>query len=206
MTDPYKVLGVAPNASDEQIKAAYRELIRKYHPDNYANNPLSDLASEKMKEINEAYDMIQEQRRNAGSSGSSSGSYTGGNSQFADIRHLINTGRINEAQELLDGVPKANRDAEWFFLRGSVFYSRGWLNEALTHFNTACQLNPNNPEYKAALNQMMWQRQHGSPDYSGGYRTNQQPTGGCSACDVCTGLYCADCCCECFGGDFIRCC
>ena len=63
MTDPYQVLGVSPNASDEQIKNAYRELARKYHPDNYANNPLADLAQEKMKEINEAYDQIQRQRK-----------------------------------------------------------------------------------------------------------------------------------------------
>ena len=53
MSDPYKVLGVSPNATDEEIKAAYRELARKYHPDNYVNNPLGDLAAEKMKEINE---------------------------------------------------------------------------------------------------------------------------------------------------------
>ncbi len=57
MSDPYSVLGVSPNASDEEIKKAYREkLARKYHPDNYQNNPLADLAEEKMKEVNEAYD------------------------------------------------------------------------------------------------------------------------------------------------------
>ena len=57
MNDPYSVLGVSPNASDEEIKKAYRELARKYHPDNYQNNPLADLAEEKMKEINEAYEV-----------------------------------------------------------------------------------------------------------------------------------------------------
>jgi curved DNA-binding protein CbpA len=55
MKDPYEVLGVPHGASEDEIKKAYRELARKYHPDNYANNPLADLAQEKMKEINEAY-------------------------------------------------------------------------------------------------------------------------------------------------------
>ena len=54
--DPYKVLGVTPQTSDDDVKRAYRELARKYHPDNYVNNPLADLAEARMKEINEAYD------------------------------------------------------------------------------------------------------------------------------------------------------
>lgn len=62
MRDPYTVLGVSSNASDQEIKKAYRELARKYHPDNYVDNPLADLAEEKMKEINEAYEAIQKQR------------------------------------------------------------------------------------------------------------------------------------------------
>ena len=67
MRDPYDVLGVSKNATDEEIKNAYRELARKYHPDNYTDNPLSDLAGEKMKEINEAYDSIMNSRRNKSS-------------------------------------------------------------------------------------------------------------------------------------------
>ena len=55
MNDPYVTLGISRTASDEEVKKAYRELARKYHPDNYVNNPLADLAQEKMKEINEAY-------------------------------------------------------------------------------------------------------------------------------------------------------
>ena len=62
--DPYKVLGVTPQTSDDDVKRAYRELARKYHPDNYVNNPLADLAETRMKEINEAYDMIMNERRN----------------------------------------------------------------------------------------------------------------------------------------------
>ena len=67
--DPYSVLGVPSSASDDEVKKAYRELIRKYHPDSYVNNPLSDLAEEKFKEVQEAYDQIMKQRENGGYSG-----------------------------------------------------------------------------------------------------------------------------------------
>ena len=79
MRDPYSVLGVSQNASDQEIKKAYRELARKYHPDNYVNNPLADLAEEKMKEVNEAYEAIQKQRSGGGGyQQQSSGYYQGG--------------------------------------------------------------------------------------------------------------------------------
>ena len=87
MRDPYSVLGVKPDASDQEIKKAYRELARKYHPDNYVDNPLADLAEEKMKEVNEAYEAIQKQRSGGGgggysqSSSSSSGGYQYGYQQ-----------------------------------------------------------------------------------------------------------------------------
>ena len=64
MSDPYKVLGVSPDASDEEIKKAYRALARKYHPDKYRDNDLADLASEKMKEVNAAYEQIKQMREN----------------------------------------------------------------------------------------------------------------------------------------------
>ena len=220
MTDPYQVLGVSPSATDEQIKNAYRELARKYHPDNYVNNPLADLAQEKMKEINEAYDQIQRQRkqqqqsysgqasanRGYSNAGYSRQSYSGqGRSQFADIRQLLNSNRLSEAEELLEGIPQQRRDAEWYYLRGRVFYVHGWLDQAYSYYTRAVQMNPGNAEYQTALNQLMWQRYTGRP--SGGYGDYRNvQSGGMSGCDMCSGLICADCCCECMGGDLISCC
>ena len=78
MDDPYKVLGLKRGATDEEIKAAYHELVKKYHPDKYQNNPLSDLAEEKLREVNEAYDLLM---KPSTATSSSYNSYSGGNAQ-----------------------------------------------------------------------------------------------------------------------------
>ncbi len=209
MTDPYSVLGVSPSASDDEIKEAYRNLAKKYHPDQYAESPLKELADEKMKQINEAYDEITNQRRANGGSSYSSNRHSGGyntvndsNSGFADVRRLINTNRIADAEEVLNGVPDDRRSAEWYFLKGSVLFRKGWLDEARTHFERAVQMEPNNMEYRNAMNQVTNQ---GRGVY-GGYNPRQGNAGGCNSCDVCSSLICADCCCECMGGDLISCC
>ena len=110
MNDPYTVLGVSASASDEEIKRAYRELVKKYHPDNYNNNPLADLAEAKMKEINEAYDAIVKMRTqggyqasgNYGNPGGTGGAhYSSGSPAFAQVRQLLNQGNIMEAERIL---------------------------------------------------------------------------------------------------------
>ncbi|MBE6749651.1 MAG: J domain-containing protein [Ruminococcaceae bacterium] len=199
MKDPYSVLGVSKNATDDEIKDAYRVLARKYHPDNYTDNPLSDLAGEKMKEINEAYDFIMNSRRSRGKN-TYNGSYEGSTaSSFPEVRSLINEGRLEQAQEVLDGVPPQSRNAEWYFLNGTVLYRRGWFDQAYTSFATACRMEPTNPEYRNALNNA--QRQSGKQ-----YNPYRSYGGGMDGCDCCTNLICADCCCECMGGDLIPCC
>ena len=160
MNDPYQILNIPPTATDEEVKRAYRNLARKYHPDNYHDNPLADLAQEKMKEINEAYDQIQKQRK-AASAASQSYSYGAGGygedyggsaygaGRLQQVRMAINRGDVSLAERLLAGV--SEHDAEWNFLMGVVCSRRGWMDEAKRYLETAVQMDPNNSEYRSAL-------------------------------------------------------
>ena len=210
MTDPYKVLGVSRDASDSEVKKAYRELARKYHPDNYANSPLADLAEEKMKEINTAYSEIQKARE-PGQDGSGGeyheqtyggGTYEGENAEdFERIREHINAGRYSDADLLLNSLSVSARStAEWNYLKGCVLSGKGWYFDAQKYIETACYMDPDNAEYRAALNNLRMR----ASSYGRGYTTTK--SGGFSGCDICSGLICADCLCECCGGDLISCC
>ena len=191
MTDPYKVLGVSPSATDDEIKKAYRALAKKYHPDSYVNTPFADMANEKMKEINEAYDQIQKDRSSgSGNAYTSSGSYTGAYQEsdvYTRVRILISQGRYSEADILLSRENAPN-DPEWLYLTGIICYHKGWLMEAREKLEKACELAPGNSEYRQALD-MLSTRSASSP-----YNTTQMTTG-CSGCDICMGLMCAQMCC-----------
>lgn len=204
--DPYKVLGVTPETSDDDVKRAYRELARKYHPDNYVNNPLSDLAEARMKEINEAYDMIMGSRsggakqqpggaygQRQGGYQSSGGSYgsqyrKSGSGAFAQVRAAINAGNLSLAEEMLQR--SSTKDAEWHFLMGTVYYRKGWYDEAQRAYTQACSMDPNNAEYRNALNMLNMGTNYG------GYR----PMTSANACDCCAQLLCLNCCCNLCGG------
>lgn len=136
--NPYDVLGVSPNASDDEIKRVYRDLTRKYHPDANVNNPLADLAEEKFKEVQEAYDIIMRERANGGNSYGnnygygSSESYSYGNQSYGNqnssygygtmdpklqaAANYINSRRYREAINTLDQVQQ--RSAMWYYLSG----------------------------------------------------------------------------------------
>lgn len=200
MTDPYKILGVTPESSDDEINTAYRKLVKQYHPDRYVGNPLAELAAEKIKEINAAYDAVMNERKNA-SSNSSYSSYSSGENSTPDfdvnkIRMLINSGRLGEAEMLLNNVRV--RNAEWHFLMGMVMKKKGWYDMAYQHLNRAASMDPSNAEFRQARDSM---------DFGGtGYRTFGNMGGyNDSCCDGCQTLICADCCCEMCGGNIIPC-
>ncbi|MCL2563304.1 MAG: DnaJ domain-containing protein [Oscillospiraceae bacterium] len=194
MSDPYKVLGVSPSASEDDVKKAYRELARKYHPDNYHDNPLSDLAQEKMKEINEAYDAILRMRNGGSAGGGSTGGASGGSygsGKYAQIRMAIQTGNLAQAEQMLNATRVTDRGAEWHFLMGSLCYRKGWLDQARQHIQQAANMDPMNREYQAAAQQM----NSGGFAYRGGFGDGGQR--GCvDPCDCCTALLCLNCMCR----------
>ncbi|MDO4868682.1 MAG: DnaJ domain-containing protein [Bacillota bacterium] len=192
--NPYEVLGIKEGASEEEIRAAYRELVRKYHPDKYQDNPLADLAEEKLQEVNEAYDMLMKNHAGQSQSYSGNGSYNAGGSDYMQARRYIDAGNLAAAENILNRT--GDRSAEWFFLKGVIASRKGWYDEAVSNLQTAVNMQPNNVEYnqhlRAIVNQGgMFQNQAAGH----GYNSQMNDDFCCKALQC---YICADCCCDAF--------
>lgn len=198
--DPYSVLGVSREVSDEELKKQYRILCRKYHPDVNPNNP---QAEEKFKEVQQAYQQIMDEKKN-GFGGPSYGGYRGygsqsygGGSQSEDDIHMsaalnyIRSGHYQEAINVLDGI--SDHTARWFYFYAYANYGMGNNVAAQQYAQTAVNMEPNNMEYRQLLQQLQmgmgWYQEMQRP-----YQTYR--VGGGNFClNLCiANLVCSTCC------------
>jgi molecular chaperone DnaJ len=204
ISNPYEILEVSPNASNDEIKKAYRELSRKYHPDSYANNPLSSLAEEKFKQVQEAYDQIMKEREHGYGGGSapygqSSYSSNGEDSSpdMVAVYNYLNARHYQEAISLLSRI--TIRSGRWYYYSAVANYGMGNNMIALDHARQAVVMEPGNTEYQRLVDQIQWQSQR----YQNTRYNNSR--GGYGTGNLCCDLWCADSLCECMGGDLIPC-
>ena len=220
MKNFYKILEVKPEATDAEIKQSFIKLKNKYDPSNYDKSNLKQIAIEKTKEIEQAFDEIMNSRRldrlqhgkspsdaNENKSESSSsyrGSATSGSSSssFVDYDHiesLINSGCLDEAQNLLNSVGESERMSAWFYLKGLLLFKKGWLEDATDFLGVAVRMNPGNRKYAALLQQVRMQQRGNFGPFNNG-QFNRGPyyqNTSCGFCDSCMGFMCANAICSC---------
>ena len=206
--DPYKVLGVSPDASDEEIKKAYRRLAKQYHPDL---NPGDPVAAKKMQQVNAAYERIKNPEKaqpNPGSHGydpfggawqrtSQNGNSSGDQYQNAAAQY-IRFGRYHEALNALNNCREKN--ARWYYLSALANDGLGNQVTALEHIRRAVSMEPDNPTYLQTLNEI----ENGGAAYRqqagnfGGFTMRTSPFLSLCLCYLCN-IFCC-------GGRFFFCC
>lgn len=173
MTDPYRVLGISRDASEDDIKKAYRALSRKYHPDANINNPNKDAAEEKFKEIQAAYNRIMDERQNGGPSfgsygnsyGNSSYGYSGGYQDYSNSQasmemqaaaNYINARQFAQAMNVLNSIDESLRNGQWYFFAAVANQGMGHINDAREYIRRAIALEPGNFRYRQFQQSIDW--------------------------------------------------
>lgn len=205
MLDPYSILGVSRDATDEEIKKAYRRLSRKYHPDANINNPNKAQAEEKFKEIQQAYDQIMKEREfgtGAGNYGGFGGAQNSSTYQDEEAMrrqaaaNYVQSGHYQEALNVLSSL--SQRNGQWYYLSAMANMGIGNNVKALNDIREAVRLEPNNSQYR-----MLLQRMEGGGTW---YQEMQSPFGGMPSQggDFCMKLCLANMACNlcCPGGGF----
>ena len=142
--DPYQVLGVSSDASDEEVKKAYRKLSRKYHPDANINNPNAKGAEEKFKQVQQAYQQVVRMRESGSSyTGSQSGSgygsdYSGyGQTQYGEYGSFWDIFEQFARQSQQQQRRTEDVDEDTLHIRAAANYvQNGMYDEALNVLNS----------------------------------------------------------------------
>jgi len=201
--NPYEVLGVSRNASLDEIKKAYRELSRKYHPDSYVGNPLSSLAEEKFEQVQEAYDAIMKEKNgdyNYASNYNNNGYNNGDSGEMAEVYNLLGRRSYSQALRLLDSMP--NRNAKWYYYSAIAQVGLGNNLRGMEYARMAVSMEPNNVEYQNLVNRLSFQSNRYG-EVRNVYRGGR--SGFDDASDLCCKLWLADTLCDCMGGDLCSC-
>jgi len=209
--DPYLILGIERGASQEEVEKAYKTLRAKYSDLKFEEGEVGANAAKMLGKLDMAYEdclMDIRDRENVRNYGSS----------YGEIENLIKEKKYEDAQTLLDKCEV--RDAEWHYMEAQIFYKRQWHSEAKAQLEIACDLDPSNEKYKSTLERLErvmnrpkdaeFNSERGQRQSRAGY-TNPNSSdfadnGSDACCNACSTLLCADCCCECMGGDLIPCC
>ncbi len=141
----YEILQVSENATDEEIKEAYRDLKKKYNEERWLDGEAGNNAARMLEKIDAAYEEIMRERREKSRN-------DGGKSAFDEVAELIRAGKIAEAQEKLDSFNE--RTAEWHYLQSVVFYKKNWINESKKQLEIAMQLDGGNQKYRDAYEKL----------------------------------------------------
>lgn len=211
-TNPFVILGVDKNATQSEILEAYKQKRAYYQAHVFDEGESGAQAASMLNQLDDAYQQAMEMAVE-------SATVTGeGESAYEQVKQAIRSKDIETAQKLLDDM--SYRGAEWHYYQSVVFYEKNWLNDTKKQLEIALQMEPQNEKYQRALDNLK-KKIDGSRPYDkegaqGVYnadstqtdRTYTQRDGAVAdgICSACQALWCADCCCECMGGDLIRCC
>ena len=201
--DPFIVLGLEKDATQSEVQGAYERLREEYRARILMEGEEGKKAAKKLAEIEDAYHEALERL--------SQGSEV--KDVYTHIADLLKAGDVDGAQAALDNL--SERGAEWHYFQSAVYHTKGWNYEAKAQLEMAINMEPDNTKYQETLERM---KRHESGESAseatkarGGdeqrsYDTYDDYTARRTASNCCTTLICADCCCECMGGDLIRCC
>ncbi|MBR6376159.1 MAG: hypothetical protein IKS05_00165 [Oscillospiraceae bacterium] len=196
-SEAYRILNLPDRASREEIDEAYASLMERFSEDNYMGSPLWDMAAEKRDQIRDAYNLLTaadtteelpEEKAASKEVPVNQGSLPE-QSVSVRVRNLLNANDPDGAEALLKTQPDLETNPELIYLRGMCAWKRGWLDEAAKFVKQAAKLEPNNAEYKAAQDKILF-----APPSLNKLKESKKTRGKwvCGACGACAG----ECACE----------